>query len=163
MESLSNFFAPLFGLGTDGPSWTKGTGSPEGVVTAPVGSFYSRTDGATNTATYRKESGTGNTGWVADSATAAGGGVSGGVTVTVPQLIRGAGASEHRETVALAGVTPSSRIALSFASHTDDDENDPELLDVTMLAASAGTDAFDVILTFANPTSGPIKLNYQVT
>lgn len=54
--------------GTTGPSWSSGTGSPEGVVTAPVGSTYSRTDGGTNTSTYRKESGTGNTGWVANEA-----------------------------------------------------------------------------------------------
>ena len=49
----------------NGPSWTSGTGSPEGVVTASVGSLYSRTDGGTNTSLYVKESGTGNTGWAA--------------------------------------------------------------------------------------------------
>ena len=41
-----------------------GTGSPEGVVTAPVGSRYRRTDGGAGTSFYVKESGTGNTGWV---------------------------------------------------------------------------------------------------
>ena len=40
-------------------------GSPEGVVGAPVGSIVVRTDGGTNTTLYVKESGTGNTGWVA--------------------------------------------------------------------------------------------------
>lgn len=44
---------------------TSGTGSPEGSVPAGVSSIYLRTDGGTNTAVYRKESGTGNTGWVA--------------------------------------------------------------------------------------------------
>lgn len=43
----------------------KGTGTPEGSVTAPVGSIYLRTDGGTGTTFYVKESGTGNTGWVA--------------------------------------------------------------------------------------------------
>lgn len=42
-----------------------GTGTPEGVVTANVGSIYLRTDGGTSTTLYVKESGTGNTGWVA--------------------------------------------------------------------------------------------------
>jgi hypothetical protein len=42
-----------------------GTGSPESVVTAPVGSLYLRQDGAANTTLYVKESGTGNTGWIA--------------------------------------------------------------------------------------------------
>jgi len=44
---------------------TSGTGSPETAVTAPVGSMYMRTDGGTGTTLYVKESGTGNTGWVA--------------------------------------------------------------------------------------------------
>ena len=42
-----------------------GTGSPEGVITATVGTLYRRTDGGANTTLYVKESGTGNTGWVA--------------------------------------------------------------------------------------------------
>lgn len=45
--------------------WTSGTGSPEGVVTAPVGSLYTRRDGGAGTTFYVKESGGGNTGWVA--------------------------------------------------------------------------------------------------
>lgn len=40
-------------------------GSPEGVITAPVGSLAMRTDGAAQTALYVKESGTGATGWKA--------------------------------------------------------------------------------------------------
>lgn len=42
-----------------------GAGSPEGVVTANPGSHYMRTDGGAGTSFYVKESGTGNTGWVA--------------------------------------------------------------------------------------------------
>lgn len=42
-----------------------GTGSPESAVTATVGALYLRTDGGTGTTLYVKESGTGNTGWVA--------------------------------------------------------------------------------------------------
>lgn len=49
----------------DGPRWFSGVGSPEGVVTAPVASQYSREDGAAGTCLYVKESGVGNTGWVA--------------------------------------------------------------------------------------------------
>lgn len=43
----------------------RGEGSPEGVVTAPVGTAYLRSNGGANTTLYVKESGTGNTGWVA--------------------------------------------------------------------------------------------------
>lgn len=46
--------------------WTSGTGSPESVVTANIGSIYTRTDGGAGTTLYIKESGTGtSTGWVA--------------------------------------------------------------------------------------------------
>lgn len=43
----------------------RGVGSPEGVVTAGIGSLYQRTNGGANTSLYVKESGTGNTGWTA--------------------------------------------------------------------------------------------------
>jgi hypothetical protein len=46
-------------------SMTVGGGSPEGVVTATVGSIHRRTDGGAGTTFYVKESGAGNTGWVA--------------------------------------------------------------------------------------------------
>lgn len=42
-----------------------GSGTPEGSITAPVGSFYLRVDGSAGTTAYIKESGTGNTGWSA--------------------------------------------------------------------------------------------------
>tara|TARA_R110002126_G_C10467511_1_gene500787 strand:- start:263 stop:907 length:645 start_codon:yes stop_codon:yes gene_type:complete len=45
--------------------WRTGANSPEGVVTAPVGSLFTRTNGGANTTLYVKESGAGNTGWVA--------------------------------------------------------------------------------------------------
>lgn len=57
--------ATQFVVNTSGPTWTSGSGTPEGSVTAPVGSLYSRTDGGAGTSLYVKESGTGNTGWVA--------------------------------------------------------------------------------------------------
>ena len=44
-------------------SW--GTGTPEAAVTANVGSVFHRRDGGAGTCLYVKESGTGNTGWVA--------------------------------------------------------------------------------------------------
>ena len=45
--------------------WYTGSGSPEGNVTAEVGSIYTRTDGSTGSTFYVKETGSGNTGWVA--------------------------------------------------------------------------------------------------
>lgn len=57
--------AGSYRLGTAGPTWTSGTGSPEGVAIASIGSLYSRTDGGAGTTLYVKESGAGNTGWIA--------------------------------------------------------------------------------------------------
>ena len=62
-----------YGLpGTTVPSIRTGTGSPEGVVSAQVSSLFLRSDGGTDTSVYRKESGTGNTGWVAVSSSGSG-------------------------------------------------------------------------------------------
>lgn len=42
-----------------------GIGSPEGIVPASVGVLYRRADGGAATTLYVKETGAGNTGWVA--------------------------------------------------------------------------------------------------
>lgn len=49
---------------TFGPNIIAGNGTPEGNVTARIGSAYQRMDGGAATSLYIKESGTGNTGWV---------------------------------------------------------------------------------------------------
>lgn len=48
-----------------GMNWYTGTGSPEGVVTALVGSLYTNSSGGVSTTLYVKTSGTGSTGWTA--------------------------------------------------------------------------------------------------
>lgn len=47
------------------PKIVSGTGSPEGVVAAGPGSIYFNKSGGASTSLFVKESGTGNTGWVA--------------------------------------------------------------------------------------------------
>ncbi len=44
---------------------TAGSATPEAAVTAPIGSIYLRSGGGAGTSLYVKESGAGNTGWVA--------------------------------------------------------------------------------------------------
>lgn len=46
-------------------SFYAGAGSPEGVVTAGIGSLYTNSGGGASTTLYVKTSGTGNTGWTA--------------------------------------------------------------------------------------------------
>lgn len=60
-----NVFASNIRPGAGTATWTSGTGTPEGAVTATVGSLFTRTDGGAATTLYVKESGVGNTGWVA--------------------------------------------------------------------------------------------------
>lgn len=64
---VSKFAADNAGRVTlnNGPMVIPGAGSPEGVVSAPVGSMFLRSDGGAATSFYIKESGSGNTGWVA--------------------------------------------------------------------------------------------------
>ena len=59
------------GTGTEASPWLisvegeqYGTGSPEGVVTAPVGTYYTDTAITNGAMRWAKKTGTGNTGWV---------------------------------------------------------------------------------------------------
>ena len=53
------------GTGTSQAFIKAGANTPEGAFTAPVGSLYLRTNGGAGTTLYVKETGAGNTGWVA--------------------------------------------------------------------------------------------------
>jgi hypothetical protein len=55
------------------PPVMSGTGSPEGVVTGTPGTLYRNISGGAGITLYTKESGTGNTGWVAYGPTGAAG------------------------------------------------------------------------------------------
>lgn len=63
LNVFSRNFRP--GPSTSGPIWTSGVGSPEGAMSAPVGSLYTRSDGGLNATLYVKERGSDNTGWIA--------------------------------------------------------------------------------------------------
>ena len=63
--STGNMGAPAWVLTAANNSISSGTGSPESVITAPVGSLFLRTDGGVSTTLYVKTSGAGSTGWTA--------------------------------------------------------------------------------------------------
>lgn len=67
-------FSAAPGTSVSGITWRQGAGTPEGTITAPVGSFYLRNNGATNSTFYVKETGSGNTGWTAFGAPGSGSG-----------------------------------------------------------------------------------------
>lgn len=54
----------IFGSFVTGPRIITGSGSPGGVVSAPPGSIYLRTDDTSDGNLYVKQNGSGNTGWV---------------------------------------------------------------------------------------------------
>jgi hypothetical protein len=65
---------------------TSGTGTPEGVVTASPGGLFLRTDGGANATLYRKETGTGNTGWVASKTTIADADIASSAAIALSKL-----------------------------------------------------------------------------
>jgi len=56
---------PRYYTSIAGPFWSSGAGTPEGSVVAPVGAMYTDANGSAGNTFYVKESGGGNTGWVA--------------------------------------------------------------------------------------------------
>jgi hypothetical protein len=65
---------------------TSGTGTPEGAVTASPGALFLRTDGGANSTLYRKETGTGNTGWVASKTTIADADIASSAAIALSKL-----------------------------------------------------------------------------
>lgn len=55
---------PSLNIGSGGPQILSGTGSPESVVTAPIGSIWFQTDSTVGITHWRKATGAGDTGWV---------------------------------------------------------------------------------------------------
>lgn len=88
--------------------WESNSGSPEGVVTAPVGSLFSRTDGTSSTAVYFKGTGSGNTGWVAIN-------IGGGTVTSVAMTGDG---TIFNSSVSGSPITTSGTLAPSLVSQT---------------------------------------------
>lgn len=63
--ALNSLLLGSLTIGSGGSTISSGSGSPEGVVTAAIGSLFLNTAGGTSTTLYVKTSGTGNTGWTA--------------------------------------------------------------------------------------------------
>jgi hypothetical protein len=83
---------------SSGPTITAGTNTPEGAITAPVGSLFLRTNGAANTTLYVKQTGSGNTGWTATAPAA--------ITQLTGDVTTSTGGGSQAATLAtLAGLT----------------------------------------------------------
>lgn len=63
--SKATFHAAKLGIGFVGVGIYNGVGTPEGAISAPIGSLFLRQDGGAGSSLYVKESGAGAAGWVA--------------------------------------------------------------------------------------------------
>ena len=129
-----------------------GTGSPEGVLTAPVGSQYHRTDGGAGTVFYTKETGAGNTGWVA-------------MTLTVTRLITGGFAPTYGASVAIdaalgafATITATNNTAFTIGNPTNPTTGEWLSIQVRNTSGAAlGVITWDTLYkmaTFTKPATG---------
>ncbi|MDO9313399.1 MAG: hypothetical protein Q7T97_02500 [Burkholderiaceae bacterium] len=101
--------------------------------------------------------------WVAMNVPTAvfGGGGGGGSVLSAEVIVTPAatGRIEHSETVTFTGCLPANKLFVSVAPHADSDENSADMLGINAMSATAGTDQATVLLSFSEPTSGPIRLN----
>lgn len=88
------------------PRMVYGSGTPEGSVTAPVGSIFQRSDGAYGTSVYVKENGSGTAGWKAT------GGLTGSATFNPADLADGTG---ETTTVTVTGAALGDYAVASFS------------------------------------------------
>ena len=88
-------------------------------------------------------------------ASSGGGGIAGTATATVA-----ANSFEHTETLTATGITSAMKVLIGLAPTDDTDENESEFLSMQSMSAEAGTDQIIVTLSFAEATTGAIKLNY---
>jgi len=159
------------------PSIRAGVGSPEGVVTGVVGSVWLRSDGAAGSTFYRKESGTGNNGWVPSAPAPTGvptaaAGTGAGATPPAPAVV--AGSTDGAGQISFgSGTTP------AVGSMVDVTFQNPYAMAPTVVAtaANSGTPSRQVYITnvttagfsvgfgaaaSASQTVGTYRVNYRV-
>ena len=139
---------PAGATGATGPAGPAGAAGPQGPAGqgVPVGGSLGQV--------LTKNSGTDyDTIWQ----TPASGSLKGVAEVTV-----GNDQFEWSQTVTATGVVPSDIITFSVAPHEiTTDENHEQWLDITSMAAKAGTNNITFNLAFASPTQGIIKLAWR--
>jgi len=120
------------------PSVISFSGNPEGVVSAAIGTIGLRIDGGAGTSLYRKESGAGVTGWVADR-------LVGTATFDPPSLTNGT--ETTTQTMTVTGAALGDQVDASFSL-------DLQGIDIKCWVSSANT----VSYRFRNTTGGTIDL-----
>ena len=85
----------------------------------------------------------------------------GGALVGIGTITAQPGDKAAFGTIAATGVTSNKLVLAWLASTGPADENEPEWLSVNSISAAAGSDTVTVSITFAEPVSGEIKINWS--
>lgn len=133
------------GVSVNGALVLSGSGTPEGNVTAPVGSVYLRTDGGAATTAYVKESGTGDTGWTAVGAGGGSGDVTGPGSSTDHAIARWGGTDGDELLDSAPTVEDDGRIANVTDPTGDQDAATKGYVDDEIAAAVIAAGAGDVV------------------
>lgn len=132
-----------------------GTGSPEAAVTAAVGSVYRRTDGASGTVFYTKETGAGNTGWIAMVSTAS-------LTTAATALLTGLHAAVAADANVIGGLPVLHTFNIANAATADYDiilTHKTEITDILVVKTSgAGVAVTATVKNGANAITDAINL-----
>lgn len=71
------------------------------------------------------------------------------------------GSYQHEQTIADASIVAGDVIDIRLDDCDVDDENEPDMLDLILMRAKAGTGTVEIVLTFLQRTSGPVKLLWR--
>lgn len=145
-------------------SMFEGTGSPETVITAAIGSLYYRRDGGAGTTLYVKESGSGNTGWVAYGGAGSFQPLDGTLTALASLMIAanslsiGTGADAFSQTSFAANTFPARASSGNLVAKAITDFG-LSLLDDADASAGRTTLGLGTVATLASDTDGTLAAN----
>lgn len=156
-DSSANISGFCHGTGTPTTAihdcYLAGNGSPEGAVTAKVGSIFARQDGAAGTALYVKGTGTGNTGWNAAAV------VIGSGTASMPTGLLTTNTCATAVTVASTNVLATDSIKWSYNAAPGSPDG---LLTITAYVTAGNVNFLQCNPTSASQTPVAATINWEV-
>lgn len=91
------------------------------------------------------------------------GGASSGSSVIKGSAVLNVSGWDVDQTVSIPGVTPSMVAVFTLGAHSDADENHESMLSVVATSATTASGSVAFYMQFAEPTKGPVRINYMVS